>query len=192
MQLWMSMNKLWISIIALWVKISWSAERKYYSQLVEHKSNSTFSLRILKMISNRNKVKKNVTSFKDTNSAIDDSTAVATGFNHFFYKHMTHIGYGYSWTLHWRHNDHHDGVSNHQPRHCLLNGLFRRRSKKTLKLRVTDLCTVNSPGTGASNAENVSIWWRLHEVITPHAVECLNDKVKESIHIYSYIYIYMY
>ena len=61
-------------------------------------------------------------------------------------------------SLHWRHNDH-DGVSNHQPHDCLLNRLFRRRSKKTSKLRVTGLCAGNSPGTGefpaqrASNAE---------------------------------------
>ena len=48
-------------------------------------------------------------------------------------------------TLHWRHNDH-DGVSNHQPHGCLLNGLFRGRSKKTSKLRVTGLCAGNSPG----------------------------------------------
>ena len=48
-------------------------------------------------------------------------------------------------TLHWRHNDH-DGVSNHQPHGCLLNRLFRRRSKKTAKLRVTGLCVGNSPG----------------------------------------------
>ena len=41
-----------------------------------------------------------------------------------------------------------DGVSNHQPHHCLLNRLFRRRSKKTPKLRVTDLCAGNSPVTG--------------------------------------------
>ena len=47
--------------------------------------------------------------------------------------------------LRWRHNDH-DGVSNHQPRGCLLNRLFRRRSKKTSKLRVTGLCAGNSPG----------------------------------------------
>ena len=38
--------------------------------------------------------------------------------------------------LHWRHNDH-DGVWIHQPHGCLLNRLFRRRSKKTSKLRVT-------------------------------------------------------
>ena len=73
------------------------------------------------------------------------------------------------WTLHWRHNDR-DGVSNHQPHGCLLKCLFRRRSKKTSKLRVTGLCAENSPVTDefpaqrASNAENVSIWWRHHEI----------------------------
>ena len=69
--------------------------------------------------------------------------------------------------LRWRHNDH-AGVSNHQPPGCLLNRLFRRKSKKTSKLRVTGLCAGNSPGTGelpaqmASYEENVSIWWRHH------------------------------
>ena len=38
-------------------------------------------------------------------------------------------------TLQWRH-DGHDGVSNHQPHYWL----FRRRSKKTSKLRATGLC----------------------------------------------------
>ena len=53
----------------------------------------------------------------------------------------------YHWfrSLQWRHNDH-DGISNHQPHVCLLNHLFRRRSKKTSKLRVTGLCVGNSPG----------------------------------------------
>ena len=52
-----------------------------------------------------------------------------------------------------------------------LNRLFRRRSKKTSKLRVTGLCSGNSSVTGgfpsqrASNAENVSIWWRFHVVL---------------------------
>ena len=73
-------------------------------------------------------------------------------------------------TLRWRHNGC-DSVSNYQPHHCLLNRLFRRRSKKTSKHRVTGLCAGNSPGTGefsaqmASNAENVSIWWRHHDVV---------------------------
>ena len=48
-------------------------------------------------------------------------------------------------TLHRRHNDH-GGVSNHQPHGCLLKRLFRRKSKKTSKLRVTGLCVGNSPG----------------------------------------------
>ena len=51
--------------------------------------------------------------------------------------------------LHWRHNDH-GGVSNLQPHGCLLNRLFRRRSKKASKLRVTGLCAGNSPGPGNS------------------------------------------
>ena len=73
-----------------------------------------------------------------------------------------------TWTLKWCHNGN-DSVSNHQPHDCLLNHLFSRRSKKTSKLRVTGLCAGNSPVTGefpaqmASNAENVSIWWRHHE-----------------------------
>ena len=69
------------------------------------------------------------------------------------------------YSLPWRHNGR-DSVSNHQPHDCLLNRLFRRRSKKTSKLRVTGLSAGNSPWTSevpaqmASNAENVSIWWR--------------------------------
>ena len=73
-----------------------------------------------------------------------------------------------NFTLRWRHNWH-DGVSNDQPHDCLLNPLFRRRLKKTSKLRASALCVGNSPVTSefpaqmASNAENVSIWWRHHE-----------------------------
>ena len=51
--------------------------------------------------------------------------------------------------LQWRHNGL-DGVSNHQPHHCLFSRLFGRRSKKTSKLRVTGICAGNSPGTGNS------------------------------------------
>ena len=73
-------------------------------------------------------------------------------------------------TLRWRHNER-DGVSNNQPHDCLLISLFGRKSKKTSKFRVTGLCAWNSPVTGefpaqrASNAENVSIWWRHHKWI---------------------------
>ena len=96
-------------------------------------------------------------------------------------------------SLQWRHNGR-DSVSNHQPHDCLRNHLFRRRSKniknKTSKLRVNGLCVGNSPGTGefpaqmASNAENVSIWWRHHGYVIildlaikrPNRLCCWNDK----------------
>ena len=70
-------------------------------------------------------------------------------------------------TLQWSHNGC-NGIPNLQPHDCLLNRLFRRRSKKKSKFRVTDLCVGNSPVTSefptqmASNTENVYIWWRHH------------------------------
>ena len=74
-----------------------------------------------------------------------------------------------SWiTSQWRH-DERDCFSNHQLHDCLLNSLFRRRSKKTSKLRVTGLfggispVAVEFPAQMASNAKNVSIWWRYLE-----------------------------
>ena len=72
--------------------------------------------------------------------------------------------------LQWRHNGR-DSVSNHQHLDYVLNRLFRCRSKKTAKLRVTGLCEGNSPVTGefptqrASDAENVSIWWCHHALV---------------------------
>ena len=74
-----------------------------------------------------------------------------------FYRFTCAVSPAYI-SLQWRHNGC-DGVSNHQPHHCLLNSLFRRRSKKISKLRVTGLCEWNSSVTGefaaqrASNAE---------------------------------------
>ena len=59
------------------------------------------------------------------------------------------------WSLQWRHNGR-DGVSNHQPHDCLLNCLFRRRSKIKSKLRVTDLCAGNSPVTSEFPAQKAS------------------------------------
>ena len=79
----------------------------------------------------------------------------------------THLS-GIRKSLLWRHNGHH-GVSNHQPHECLLNRSFKRRSKKTW----------NSPETGefpaqmASDAENVSIWWRHHMI--PAGVRSANE-----------------
>ena len=72
-------------------------------------------------------------------------------------------------TLQWRHNER-VGVSNNRRLDGLHNRLFRRRSKKTPKLHGTGPCAGNSQVTGefpaqrASNVENVSIWWRHHEI----------------------------
>ena len=58
-------------------------------------------------------------------------------------------------SLQWRH-DERDGVSNHQPHDRFYSAVY------------SGLCTRNSPVTGefpsqrASNAENISIWWRYH------------------------------
>ena len=99
-------------------------------------------------------------------------------------------------TLRWRQNER-DGVSNNRPNDCLLNRLFRHRSKKTSKLRFTGLCEGNSPETGefpaqrASNAENVSIWWRRdsrHSDSPPPPPPRLIYTLKR-IYIYMYIYI---
>ena len=83
-------------------------------------------------------------------------------------------------TLQWRHNGR-NSVSNHQPHNCLLKRLFRRRSKEISKLRVTGFCAGKSPVSGefpaqkASNAGNVSIWWRHHfNIPTSHAPVLLN------------------
>ena len=91
------------------------------------------------------------------------------GHNTVWGKMLAYLIHYNFYTLQWRHNGR-DAVSNHQPHDCLLHRIFKRRSKKTSKLRVTGLCAGNSPGTGefpaqmASNAEDVSIWWRHHGV----------------------------
>ena len=76
-----------------------------------------------------------------------------------------------------------DGVSNHEGHHYLLNHIFNRRSNETSRQRVTGLSVVNSPVTSefpahmASNAENVSIWWRHHVLqpspFTPEHLPCV-------------------
>ena len=80
-------------------------------------------------------------------------------------------------TLQWRHNQR-NGVINHRHHGCLIDRLFRHRSKKTLKHRVTGLC--NSPVTGVFPMQMVSnagkcfhlitsswLWSRNHVSVTP-------------------------
>ena len=60
----------------------------------------------------------------------------------------------------------------------------RLRSKKTSKLRVAGLWEGNSPVIGefpaqkASNAENVSIWWRHHDQVASDGYLCINHFVE--------------
>ena len=64
------------------------------------------------------------------------------------------------------------GVSNHRRLECLLNRFFRRRTKKSSKLRITGLCEGNPPVTDgcpsqrASITKNVSICWGHHVIET--------------------------
>ena len=56
----------------------------------------------------------------------------------------------------------------HQPHDCLLIRLFKAQIIAASKLHVSGLCEGNSPVTKrASNAENVSIWWRHHTGTKP-------------------------
>ena len=57
--------------------------------------------------------------------------------------------------LQWRHNEH-DCVSNQRRLDCLLNRLFRRRSKKTSNLRATVLCERNPSVAGEFPAQSAS------------------------------------
>ena len=59
--------------------------------------------------------------------------------------------------LRWHHNGR-DSDSNHQLHSCLLNRLFRRRSRKTSE----GIRTGEFPTQEVSNMENISIWWRHH------------------------------
>ena len=74
--------------------------------------------------------------------------------------------------LQWRHNER-GGVWNDRRLDCLPNRLFGRWPKKTSKLCVDGLCEGNPPVTGASNAENVSIWWRHYAVAFAAGSPCV-------------------
>ena len=69
-------------------------------------------------------------------------------------------------TLQWRQNER-GGVSNHQPHDCLLNRLFRHRSKKTSKFRISGLCAGNSPVTGELSAQRTSNAEKSFHLMTP-------------------------
>ena len=82
--------------------------------------------------------------------------------------------------LQWRKNVRH-GFSNHQPHDCLFNRLFRRRSKKTSKLRVIGFfagnSTMNSPRKGPVTQKNVSIWWCHHGKLLKVNFHCPTEDI---------------
>ena len=85
-----------------------------------------------------------INRFSTNASAMPESHTMLVTYSSAVYRLWIRSSQNHTVSLHWRHNDH-DGVSNHPPHGCLLDRLFRRRSKKTSKLRATGLCVGNSP-----------------------------------------------
>ena len=93
----------------------------------------------------------------------------------------------FKWTLQWRHNGR-DGVSNHQPHHYFSTvywGAYRRKHQRSASLA---FCAGNAPVTGefpaqkASIVENVSIWWRHHDIslrTSPHRTRIPKGDITE-------------
>ena len=78
-----------------------------------------------------------------------------------------------SFLLQWRHNES-DYISNHRCLHCFSTvgpGADQRKDQSSASLasvRGVHRWRVNYPPKKASNAENVSIWWRHHVVLDIH------------------------
>ena len=80
--------------------------------------------------------------------------------------HQLQLSWYHDDSFQWHHNERGD-VSNRRRLGCLLNRVFRRRSKKTSKLRVNSLCVTGVfPWIKATNEEKVLIWWRHHVLVT--------------------------
>ena len=84
------------------------------------------------------KIKENLSKFEVIIVLDDDRAPLG---------HKTSTDTVTSGPLQCRHNEL-DGVSNHRRLDCLLNGLFRRRSRKTSKLRASGLCEGYAPVAG--------------------------------------------
>ena len=71
----------------------------------------------------------------------------------------------FSISIQWRHNEH-DGATNHQPHECLLKVRIKENIKAPRHWPLWGNSSVSGefPAQRASNAENVSIWWRHHYI----------------------------
>ena len=124
----------------------------YLTTFFRHRSNKTSKLRVTGLCDGNSPVTGEFLERASDAEMSPFHDVIMHGLNDFFWRlifgdaNIPHFVVSFLLeTLQWRHNDH-DCVSNHQPRGCLLNRLFRRRSKKTSKLRVTGLRVGNSPG----------------------------------------------
>ena len=109
-------------------------------------------------------------------SSISHNAPLKQKCGHFF--RVGHYGFVIAalwelWKLQWHHNGR-DSVSNHATVYSDADQIKHQSS-------VTGLCAGNSLGTGelfaqmASNAENVSIWWRHYELVD--SVPCETDSL---------------
>ena len=86
---------------------------------------------------------------------------ILVNYMHFVKMWSAWIFYIVALSLRWRHKER-DGVSNHQIHDCLLNRLFRRRSKKYQSSASLVTGQRWIPRTLGQWRGNASIWWRLH------------------------------
>ena len=103
----------------------------------------------------------------------------------------------YDTPLRWRHNGH-DSVSNPSLTIVYSTVYSGADQRKHQSSRVTGLCAENSPGTGefpaqmTSNAENVSIWWRHHDIELTLTQRCIKQDgrhiIQKKIHFLSESY----
>ena len=162
------------SILRLWIMIvKVSCERNAHKAWINKRKKS---VKISSLILPNLHIHTHQLSFKTINLKVDHhtwghGTNYGESIAQFQILLLYILGLVCKSALQWRHNGR-DSVWNHQPRECLLNRLIRWRSKKTSKVRVTGLCAENSPETGEfheqrySDVENVSIWWRHHDIKT--------------------------
>ena len=140
---------LWTLPSDAWVHIKVYAKQILLMKLVKKTENPFY--RLLKNYIRKHHLEKRIVTLNYYVQMSHDSNAAEVGFASDLIL---------PWTLQWRQNGRQNGVTNHQPHDCLLNHLFKSRSKKTSKLRVTGLCAGNSPVNGeftalmANNAEN--------------------------------------
>ena len=116
-------------------------------------------------------------------------------------NNYTHYAESIKISLQWRHNER-GGVSNHRRRDCFPNHMFKRRSKKTPKLRVTGLCEGNPPVAGGFPHKgpvtrkmlpvDVIMWSKFHKRLETwfpnNAIDFRDERINHAFIFSAYIY----